>query len=233
MADWQSRLTDAEREALENVRDKQIERGPDITPREATQFAIDHLFQREDVVTERKLRKTAVHYGIGYVMPEEVDREIAGGAGARRDHGERRQEGAAFRKDLQPARSMQNDAAGARGQGTMRAADDGVSGRAGIVDRSKTPPRVWWRESRDRYVGLRGPAGTGKSYSIKAVAAVIDERKARGEENLSRALALAPSSSASRGELRKAGFKDATTLAAFFESEKLPARNARPAADRG
>jgi len=29
-------------------------------------------------VTERKLRKTAVHYGIGYVMPGEVDKEIAG-----------------------------------------------------------------------------------------------------------------------------------------------------------
>jgi len=37
----------------------------------------------------------------------------------------------------------------------------------------------------------------------------------------SRALAMAPSSSASRGELAKAGYKDATTLAAFFASEKL------------
>jgi conjugative relaxase-like TrwC/TraI family protein len=220
MADWQSRLTDSEREALGKVANKEMERGPDITPSEATRFAIDHLFQREDVVTERRLRKTAVHYGIGYVTPGEVDREIA--AALKR--------GEIMAKDGKKGRSFVKTAS-LRDQCKMtQLARDGRGQCEPLTAAYEDAPELSQEqnaaarmvaESRDRYVGLRGPAGTGKSYSIKAVAAVVDQRRARGEERLIRALALAPSSSASRGELRRAGFRDATTLAAFLESEKL------------
>ena len=220
MRDWQSRLTDAEREALQNVKDKRIERGPDITPHQATEFAINHLFQREDVVTERKLRKTAVHYGIGYVMPEEIDKEIAEALGR----------GEIMAKDGKKGRRYIKTAS-LRDQCKMtQLARDGIGQCEPLTTTYEDVPELSLEqnaaarmvaESRDRYIGLRGPAGTGKSYSIKAVASVVEERKIRGEETYSRALALAPSSSASRGELRKAGFKDATTLAAYFESEKM------------
>lgn len=220
MADWQGRLTDAEREAMQKVKDKQIEAGPAITPYEATHFAIDHLFQRDDVITERKLRKTAVHYGIGYVMPEDIDREISAALERAEIMSKQGKKGRQFVKT-----------ASLRDQCRMtQLSRDGIGQCEPLTTDYKDAPELSAKqneagravaESRDRYMGLRGPAGTGKSYSIKAVAGVIAERKGRGEEHFSRALALAPSSSASRGELRKAGFKDATTLAAFFESEKL------------
>ena len=50
--DWQNRLTDLERAALDKVRNKQIARTKEISPRESVDFAVNHLFQREDVVTE-------------------------------------------------------------------------------------------------------------------------------------------------------------------------------------
>ena len=220
MADWQSRLTNAEREALERVKDKKIEAGPAITPKEATEFATLHLFQREDVVTERKLRKTAVHYGIGYVSPEEIDGQIRGAL----------ERGEMMAREGKNGRQFVKTAS-LRDQCRMtQLSRDGIGQCEPLTEAYQDSPELSQKqneaarrvaESRDRYMGLRGPAGTGKSYSIKAVADVIAERKGRGEERLSRALALAPSSSASRGELRKAGFRDATTLAAFFESQKL------------
>lgn len=220
MKDWQGRLTPGEAAALEKVRDKEIAPSREISARESVDFAVNHLFQREDVVTERKLRKTAVRYGIGYVMPDEVDREIAGAL----------ERGEILKKDgktgpqyvkaatLKDQCKMTSLAREGRGQyEPLTEAYENVpelSAEQNQVAREVT-------ESRDKYIGIRGPAGTGKSYSLKGIDAVIKARDAQGKEEFTRALALAPSSSASRGELRKAGFKDATTLAAFFESEKL------------
>ncbi len=220
LEDWQNRLTPLEKAALEKVRDKQIAQTREISAREAVDFAVGHLFQREDVVTERKLRKTAVEYGIGCVMPDDVDREIAGAL----------ERGEILKKDgktgpqyvkastLHDQCRMTSLAREGRGQyepltQTYENLPE-LSAEQNQVSREVT-------ESRDKYIGIRGPAGTGKSYGLKGIDAVIKARDARGEEEFTRALALAPSSSASRGELRKAGFKDATTLAAFFESEKL------------
>ena len=218
--EWNTRLTPEEREALRKVKNKEIEAGPEITPYEATQYAIGHLFQREDVVTERKLRKTALHYGIGDMMPADVDREISAAL----------ERGEILAKDGKKGRKFAKTST-FRDQSRMtQLARDGIGQCEPLtkayqdVEELSAEQNAAARmvaESRDRYMGLRGPAGTGKSYTLKAVAAVIEERKARGEEKYNRVLLLAPSTSASRGEGRKAGYKDATTLAAFFGSEKM------------
>ena len=220
MKDWQSRLTEQEKAALEKVRDKLIPQTREISARESVDFAVNHLFQREDVVTERKLRKTAVEYGIGCVMPDDVDREIAGAL----------ERGDILKKDGKQgpqyvkASTLQSQCKMTQlsrdGRGVYEPLTETYENLPELsAEQNQVAREV--TESRDKYVGIRGPAGTGKSYSLKGIDAVIKARDARGEEKFSRALALAPSSSASRGELRKAGFKDATTLAAFFESEKL------------
>jgi len=220
MADWQGRLTTEEREALERVRDKKIEAGPEITARQAMEFAIGHLFQRGDVVTERKLRKTAVHYGIGYVSPEEINREIGSALSRGEILAKSGEKGRRFAKTSSYRDQFRMTQAARDGRGqceplTSRYQDlDGLSAEQNAVAKTIT-------EGRDRYMGFRGPAGTGKSYTLKGVQTVIESRAAAGQEKYSRALALAPSTSASRGELRKAGFRDANTLAAFFASEKM------------
>jgi conjugative relaxase-like TrwC/TraI family protein len=219
-ADWQARLTEQERAALQKVRDKQIPQGREISARESVDFAVNHLFQREDVVTERKLRKTAVEHGIGCVMPDDVNREIAGAL----ERGEILKKDGKQGPQYVKASTLQSQCRMTQyardGRGVYEPLTEVYENRPELSDEQNQVAREVTL-SRDKYVGVRGPAGTGKSYSLKGIKAVIDERRARGEQTFSDALPLAPSSSASRGELVKAGYKNATTLAAFYESEKL------------
>lgn len=219
-ADWQGRLTPQERAALEKVRDKKIAPTREISAREATGYAVNHLFQREDVVTERKLRKTAVQYGIGYVMPGEVDKEIAGALERGEILKKEGKAGAQYVKGTTLRDQLKMTQRTREGRGQYEPLTEAYKPRTDLSAEQNAVAREV-TESRDKYVGIRGPAGTGKSYSLKGIAGVIQERAARGEETFSLALALAESSSASRGELVKAGYKDATTLAAFYASEKM------------
>ncbi len=223
MADWQNRLTDQEKAALEKVKNKQIPQTREISARESVDFAVNHLFQREDVVTERKLRKTAVEYGIGCVMPDEVDKEIAGALERGEILKKDGKQGPQYVKASTLRDQCRMTSLAREGRGLYEPLTKSYQNLLELsAEQNQVAREV--TESRDKYIGIRGPAGTGKSYSLKGIDAVIKDRQARGEESFSRALALAPSSSASRGELRKAGFKDATTLAAYFESEKLQER---------
>jgi conjugative relaxase-like TrwC/TraI family protein len=215
-----SELTDSEKAALESVKRKEITPGPEITPRQARDFAIEHLFQRKDGITENKLRKTLVHYALGHVSPKQADAEIASAAKDGLIIPLETKKGRLFVKatTLQMQQKILDQARAGIGQYeplTFRYKDDPtLSAKQNDVAR-------FVAESRDKYMGFRGPAGTGKSYSLKGLKMVIDERKGRGESQFSRALAIAPSSSASRGNLRKDEFADAETVAAFLENEKL------------
>lgn len=67
---------------------------------------------------------------------------------------------------------------------------------------------VW--DSPDRVILIRGAAGTGKTHTMKATIEGIDRP----------VVVLAPSAEASRGVLRKEGFKEADTVARFLIDEK-------------
>lgn len=218
--DWQGRLTEQEKAALQKVRDRQIPLGREISARESVDYAVNHLFQREDVITERKLRKTAVEYGIGCVMPDDVDREIAGALERGEILKKDGKQGPQYVKGTTLMNQCKMTARGREGRGIYEPLTENYQNLPELsAEQNQVAREV--TESRDKYIGIRGPAGTGKSYSLKGIQGVVEARRGAGEEMFSRALAMAPSSSASRGELRKAGFKDATTLAAFYESEKL------------
>jgi conjugative relaxase-like TrwC/TraI family protein len=214
-----SQLTDAEKAALEKVKNKEIQPDREITSREARDYAIDHIFQRRDEVSENRLRKTMVHYGIGYVSPKQADAEIANAL----------KEGAIRSLDTEKGRLFVKDTT-LRDQGYItRNSREGIGQYEPLgsytwhADLSREQNEIAKNivESRDKYMGFRGPAGTGKSYTLKGIKAAIDERAVAGSDSYKQALALAPSASASRGDLRRGGFKDADTLAAFLSNEKL------------
>ncbi len=221
-AEWLDRLTPEEFAALEKVKKKLIDPGPKITPHQAVEFAVNHLFQREDVVTERKLRKTALHYGIGYMMPEDVDKEIAAALGRGEIRAKDGEKGRNFVKTSTLRDQAKMTHLSRDGIGLYEPLAKQYEEHADLSKEQNAVARSIV-ESRDKYMGFRGPAGTGKSYSLKGVDAAIKQRHADGEDTFARALLLAPSTSASRVEGRKAGFKDANTLAAFFNSQKMQA----------
>ena len=161
-----------------------------------------------------------VHYGIGYVSPKQADAQIAGAI----KEGEIRpldtKKGRVFVKSTTLRDQTHITRLSREGIGQYEPLTYAYVNQAELSREQNAVARII-AEGRDKYMGFRGPAGTGKSYTLKGVDAVIKERAAKGEENFSRALVLAPSASASRGDARRAGFRDADTLAAFFANEKL------------
>ena len=67
--------------------------------------------------------------------------------------------------------------------------------------------------STDMVMGIRGRAGTGKSFTLTALVKEL-------ERNNINPVALAPTVSASRGSLREAGIEDANTLAMFLSNSQ-------------
>src|SRR5262249_19808957 len=72
--------------------------------------------------------------------------------------------------------------------------------------------------SHDRVMAIRGLAGTGKTTLMKQAVAEIEAQS--GE----RVFTFAPSADASRGTLRKEGFKQAQAVAHLLENEVLQER---------
>ena len=92
------------------------------------------------------------------------------------------------------------------GKGKFRPlALDRADGLDGLSDEQKAAVRHVWR-STDRVMLVRGGAGTGKTTMMTPALARLGVPVAL----------LAPSSDASRGQLRKEGFAEANTVAAFL-----------------
>lgn len=211
---WHERLSEREREAMNGIRDRIG--GPAIpeSPRqaqEATRLAIDHCFERDSVVTERRLVTEALKRSVGAASPESVNEAIQGEdlLHARRD-GRRM---VTTPEVLAEERAMIEFAR--EGRGTCRPLGDGTHVFA----------RDWLNEGQrhavqhvldvpDRVIAIRGAAGTGKTTMMQEAVEAIE---AHGK----RVLTFAPSADASRGVLRGDGFKDADTVARLMVDPEL------------
>ena len=97
------------------------------------------------------------------------------------------------------------------GKGMFRPlAPDRADGLDGLSDEQKAAVRHVWR-STDRVMLIRGGAGTGKTTMMTPALAQLGVP----------VVLLAPSSDASRGQLRKEGFTDANTVAAFLVQKDM------------
>ena len=70
-AEWDSRLTDNERLALRTAGNG-LRGDAHITPKQAIEYALEHSFQNSSAVSEKRLKQTALAYGVGSVKPEDV-----------------------------------------------------------------------------------------------------------------------------------------------------------------
>ena len=214
--EWVSRLSKPEFDALADVRERAEEReGRGGRPqrasaREALAHAADHCFVRHSSVPARELIAEAMRYGVGAFGVEdawrhlEADGRFTAEVGGRlivasRDVWAEEQrlvriasQGRASVPALNPDHIIQDHKLNV-GQ---RAAVHGLLG------------------SRDRVTMVIGDAGVGKTTSLQEA---VRGANAEGVK----VLALAPSTEASRGTLRREGFKDAETVARFLVDRKL------------
>jgi conjugative relaxase-like TrwC/TraI family protein len=223
---WDSRLTDAERLALRTAASGWESGDAPIAPEQAKTYALEHSFQNASAVSERRLQSEALMYGVGSVRPEDVaDLSQHPEVITRMYDGQLFATTKCVLRDevtmLQFAKDGQRKfqpfiAKWALQKPENIAARDAL---AGLTD-EQTKAALHILNSPDQVVGARGGAGTGKTHMLQTVNAVITSIESRSGD-YSHVYAFAQSTTASRGELRKVGFKDAETLAMLLKSEKL------------
>ena len=197
-----SRLTAAERKSLTGL----IGQKSFVSDQtKAVAYAIEHLFERQSVVEERKLYEVAIRHGIGSVTLESVQAEALG-------QGVLLKDSQATTKAVLAEESRLIDFA-RESKGTMRPLSERAAAIAGHLTSLSAEQKAMVSHvlgSTDKIVMVIGDAGAGKTHAIKSAFAHIDCPVEM----------LAPSAEASRGVLRREGFSNADTVASFLLSEE-------------
>lgn len=205
---WQARITPAERQAVvEMIRRAKAGENPPARSKtaEAMAYAIAHHFQRNSVVDFKELAITAMEKSMGHALPDEFRPEAI-------------RQGVLFSGEevttWDVLRQEQKIIGFARaGKGCFRPLAPGqADGLAGLSDEQKAAVRHVWQSS-DQIMLVRGGAGTGKTTMMTPAIQKLGCPVAL----------LAPSADASRTVLRKEGFSEADTVAAFLLDEKRQA----------
>jgi hypothetical protein len=192
-----------------------------ITPQQAEQYALEHSFQNASAVSEKRLKAEALTYAVGSLLPEAVA-DIA-----------KHPEAIPVQHDGQVMITtktvLDNEVAmlqfakdGQRKFAPLVSDPEQLKATLAGLSAEQRKAALHPLTGRDQVTGIRGGAGTGKTHTLQTVNAVISGIESRsGDYN--RVFAFAPSSNASRGELRKVGFKDADTLASLLKNERMQA----------
>jgi conjugative relaxase-like TrwC/TraI family protein len=211
---WRDRMSRQEREALAALAGKL---GGDAAPRNgsaaarAMEYAAGHAFERRSVMPERELLAIALKQAVGAATVEQVLGQAARSELIIGDRDGRRM--ATTRDVLEEEHRLIAFAKAGRGRCRPFVGKDRKFKRDWLSDEQKRAV-AHIAGSRDRIIVLRGSAGVGKTTLLQEAVEAI-------ESSGKRVFAFAPSSDASRGTLRGAGFKDADTVARLLVDEKL------------
>lgn len=209
---WQQRLPDDQQNLFEDLRDRAgpgTVNGPQSTS-DAVKLAVQHVFEREAIVPERKLLTEALRFGVG-TIDETVLEQVATRQGV-------------IVRDL-AGRSMATTEEALHDEATVL--DFARNSRHSVrpLNAAWAPQDDWLSleqtdaihaltHSHDRLQLLLGGAGTGKTTLMQAAVAAIE---AGGHQ----VFTFAPSSEASRRVLREEGFAAATTVAELLVNPEL------------
>lgn len=210
--EWDSRLTDEERQALVATHRREAPFAQPIQGEgAAVDYALEHSYVREAVVTERKLETEAMKRGLGSVTVEGVKRELAKRPLIRGEYQGQIHATSPEMKSLEE----KVIAFGRDGRGRLRPTGDPnrpIDREPFNEDQKAAVRHVLG--SRDRVTLVRGAAGTGKTT-------LENELRMAWAEAAVPVQAIAQSTDAV-DELRdKAGFTGAATVARFFRDEKM------------
>jgi conjugative relaxase-like TrwC/TraI family protein len=211
--EWDKWLNDAERQVLAAVHRRAT---PAVRPapgeRLAVDYALEHSFVGDSVVSERKLLTEALKRGVGSVTVAGVKRELAVRPLIRGEFSGREM---ATTPEMQGLETRLVEFA-KKGRGRFRPLGD--PGRPCSRDWLNDGQKAAVRHvlgSRDRVTIIRGAAGTGKTTLEQEIGEALADA---GRP----VVALAQSITASRGVLREeAGFAGADTVARFLVDKEM------------
>ena len=203
---WQGRITPEEADAIAETirRAKAGENPPQENSLEAAMaFAIAHRFQHNSVLGWHDLAATAMERCMGSAVPEELEAEA-------------RRQGVLFKDGEVSTRDVLDQEQrilgfAKRNRATFCPLNPGkTTGLDGLSAEQRAAVLHVWN-SGDQVMLIRGGAGTGKTTAMTPAIAKIGAP----------VVLLAPTSDASRDNLRAEGFKDANTVAAFLGDEDM------------
>jgi ATP-dependent exoDNAse (exonuclease V) alpha subunit len=209
----QARLAPEERQTLQSIRAKSIERHPHISQElsqasESLQYAKAHLFERNSVVRDFDLLTEALRHGRGRIDPG----QLRGALEVEQSQGTLIRAGS----NLATCESLERE------QRMIAAVDRGTGHFERLGGEREFQPSERLRDeqrravhevlaSRDLAINLCGAAGTGKTATLQEI-----ERGLR--EAGRKVTAVAPTRSAVE-ELHKVGIRDAMTVSRLLEDE--------------
>lgn len=210
---WRERMTPSERAAIERL-SKRIGSRPEPTDANeamrSVEYAIGHEFERQSVVTERALMARALRHSVGKAS---IDKVKAAMRRADLVYGERDGRTVVTTHGVLAEETKIVDFA-RKGRGAsrpfVRKLDHFRDEKLSQEQRVAVKHIV---ESRDRVILLRGKAGVGKTRLLKEAVDTIEQTGVKVR-------AFAPSAQASRGVLRRDGFKDADTVAMLLKDPR-------------
>ncbi len=209
----QASLAPEERQTLQSIREKSLERRPYISVEfsqapESLQYAKAHLFERNSVVRDFDLMTEALRHGRGQIDPG----QLRGALEVEQSQGTliRAGNNLATRESLEREQRM----IASVDRGTARFERLGGEREFQPSERLRDEQRRAVHEvlaSRDLAINLCGAAGTGKTATLQEI-----ERGLR--ETGRKVMAVAPTRGAVE-ELHKVGFRDAMTVSRLLEDE--------------
>ncbi len=213
--EWRSRLTDDEQTSL---RAMQQRLGGEVVPRQeqvaqvAVDQAIEHVFERQSVVPERKLLAEAIKRSIGQASLAAVEQAFSQADVIVKDHRGRRMvtTPAVLGEEQRYLRFARE------GRGTCPPLQAGPHQfRRTWLNQDQQKAAEHVLQSRDRVTLVRGAAGVGKTTMMKETIEAIEATGVR-------VFPFAPSSKTSGGVLReKEGFATADTVTRLLVDERL------------
>ena len=209
---WDSQLTDKERQAVDATYRREVPYARPVRGEgQAVDYAIEHSFTREAVVSERKLLTEALKRGIGSVTVEGVKRELFKRPLIRGNHAGTAM---ATTQDMKAAE-----------EGLIAFAREGRGRFRPLGDPNRPITREWLKAdqkaavrhmlgSRDAVTIIRGAAGTGKT--------TLEQEIGEALAGASVPVAALAQSTGAVDELRDgAGFAGAATIARFFKDTRM------------
>jgi conjugative relaxase-like TrwC/TraI family protein len=177
----------------------------------ALTFACQHVFERNSVVSERRLIAEMLNAGLGRFTVTEAEAALRDSDVLVREYDGQRL--ATTPEVLAEERQVIAFARDGRGRAKpLGLADDPI--RRDWLNDGQRAAVKHLVTSKDRVMMIRGSAGVGKTTLMQEAVEAIE----RGGH---RVLTLAPSADASRGVLRKEGFSNADTVARFLVDREM------------
>jgi conjugative relaxase-like TrwC/TraI family protein len=210
-ASWWARLSPGEQTRVVRVANREEKAPERVTPKAAMDYAERHLMERNSTIAEKRLRETALRYGVGSVSVEDV-RSLATREGVyvQKVNGEDIATTETVLREEMDVLKMARE-----GAGTFPILGNGRDGLTRL-DGEQRAAAIAILGSHDFLTGLRGGAGTGKTHLMRAAVEALENGSPLPSPKV---VVLAPTSTAV-DMLRGDGFANAATVESFLTNQR-------------